>query len=183
MAFESNRRFIVIAAVVLLLLFSVGLVRGLLLGEREAERPPETPPIVVEGLDVIREESGNDWHLKAERVEKRGDVSEAENLDVRIVSGTGTRWEVTAESGVVFETSMDVHLFVASGHISHPSWELEWDAQRADWDDEASIWRLPEGFEARDRQLVLEGTRGGITMSGSVVVEEGAVVTWHGSAR
>lgn len=183
MAFESKRRLFVIAAVVLLLLFSVGMVRDLLLDEREIERAPDAPPIVVEGLDVIREERGNDWHLKAERVEKRENVSEAEDLDIRIVSGTGTRWEVTAERGVVFETSMDVHLFFASGHISHSSGELEWKAPRADWDDNASIWKLPEGFEARDRQVVLEGSRGGITMSGSVVVEEGAVVTWHGSAR
>ena len=41
----------------------------------------EAPPVIIEGLDVVRDVEGDRWHVKAERVEKRGDISDAELLD------------------------------------------------------------------------------------------------------
>jgi len=180
---ESKRRFFLVAAVVLVLLFSVGLVRDLLLSREDVAVSPEAPVIVVEGLDVTRQEKGDDWHLRAERAQKNGDLSEAEDIDLFIRSKTGALWDMTAPRGTIFEVTGGVRLFQVTGHITHPSGELDWIAPVADWDERDSVWMLPEGLEARDDRLVLVGSRGRITMSGSVVVEEGAVVTWKGTTR
>ncbi len=180
---ESKRRFFLIAAVVLVLLFAVGLVRDLLLGREDVAVSLETPAIIVEGLDVIRQEKGDDWHLRAERAQKSDDLSEAEDIDLFIRSKTGVLWDMTAPRGTIFEDSGGVRLFQVTGHITHPSGELDWNAPVADWDEGGSVWKLPEGLEASDDRLVLVGSRGRITMSGSVVVEEGAVVTWQGTIR
>jgi len=181
--FEGNRRFLFVAAAVLMLLFAMGLVRDLLLEERTVQESPDVPPIIVEGLDVIREENGNDWHLSAERVEKKGDASEAEVLKVVIRSGSGAIWDIDSLRGTIFEVSGEILLYEVTGHIDHESGSLDWKAPRADWDPGRSLWVLPEGFEASKDAFVLTGERGGISMSGSVVVEEGAAVTWQGSAN
>jgi len=174
----------VIAAIVVSLLFSVGLARDLLLGRSDdAVVKQETPALIVEGLDVVRQEKGDDWHMRAERAQRKENLSEAENIDVQIRSKTGTLWVITAPRGMIFEGSGEVKLFEVLGHISHPSGELDWSAPAAEWDGRDSVWRLPEGLEARDDRLVLGGSRGCITMAGSVVVEEGAVVTWQGKTR
>ena len=180
---ESKRRLFMIAAIVLFLLFSVGLARDLLLGRSDDAPAPEIPTVIVEGLDVVRQEKGGDWYMRAERAQKKENLSEAENIDVHIRSKAGSLWDITAPRGMIFESSGEVRLFEVLGHISHPSGELDWSAPTAEWDDGDSVWRLPEGLEARDDRLVLEGSRGWITMSGSVVVEEGAVVTWQGKTR
>ena len=180
---ESKRRFFLIAAVVLVLLFAVGLVRDLLLGREDVAVSRETPAIIVEGLDVIRQEKGDDWHLRAERAQKSDDLSEAEDIDLFIRSKTGVLWDMTAPRGTIFEDSGGVRLFQLTRHITHPAGELDWNAPVADWDEGGSVWNLPEGLEASDDRLVLVGSRGRITMSGSVVVEEGAVVTWQGTTR
>lgn len=118
---ESKRRFFLIAAVVLVLLFSVGLVRDLLLSREDVAVSPEAPVIIVEGLDVTRQEKGDDWHLRAERAQKNGDLSEAEDIDLFIRSKTGALWDMTAPRGTIFEVTGGVRLFQVTGHITHPS--------------------------------------------------------------
>ncbi len=183
MRLEGNRRFLYVALAVLILLFALGLVKDLLLEEKAVHESPDIPPIIVEGLNVIRDENGHDWHLKAVRVEKKGDASEAESLTVHIISANGAIWDIFSPRGTIFEVSGEILLYEVTGHVSHGSGELDWSAPRADWDPERSQWILSEGFEARKEDLVLTGDRGGISMSGSVIVEEGAVVRWYGPVR
>lgn len=184
MFFEGSRRMYIIAGTLLVLLFTVGLVRDLLLGKKPvAPDRGDGPPIVVEGLDVVRDLEGERWRMKAERVEKRGDVSDAEALDVVIEASGGVVWTVRSEKGRIFEASEDVQLESAVGRVKHTDGDLDWSAPRAEWNNSDSVWIFPEGFQAEDESLRINGDKGRMTMAGMLDVEKGAVVTWKGSAR
>lgn len=183
MRFEGNRGFFMIGGAVLGLLFFLGLARDLLLDRRPATQVRESPPIIVEGLDVYRDVDGDKWQLKAENVVKRGDISDAKALFVVVESSGGAVWTIRSESGLIFEEAGDVLLESAAGNVVHSGGEFEWTAPRADWDPKKSMWIFPEGFEARDDKLLFSGKKGGMTMAGAVRVEEGAVVTWREPTR
>ncbi|MDO9508497.1 MAG: hypothetical protein Q7I97_04005 [Thermovirgaceae bacterium] len=183
MRFEANSRFFIIAGSVLVLLFFLGLARDLLLERNVAPAGREAPAIVIEGLDVVRDVEGDRWTVKAKRVVKRGDISDAETLDVVIESPDGTVWTVRSDRGKIFEAEENIHLESAVGRVKHSGGEFDWTAPRANWDQKKSVWKFPEGFEARDEKLIVSGTKGGMTMAGVLNVEEGAVVTWKEPAR
>ncbi|MDT8284534.1 MAG: hypothetical protein RQ767_03335 [Thermovirgaceae bacterium] len=183
MRFSGNRGFFMIAGAVLGLLFFLGLARDLLLDRKTAPPVRESPPIIVEGLEVYRDVDGDKWQLKAENVVKRGVVSDAEDLFVVVDSSGGTVWTIRSESGLIFEEAGDVLLESAAGNVDHSGGKFQWTAPRADWDPKRSMWIFPEGFEARDEKLLFSGKKGGMTMAGAVRVEEGAVVTWKDPAR
>lgn len=183
MRFEVNRRFFVTAGSVLAALFLLGLTRDLLLERKVAPSDREAPPIVIEGLDVVRDVEGDIWTVRAERVVKRGDISDAEVLDVIVESSKGNRWTVLADRGKIFEGNGDIFLESAEGTLGHSSGELEWRAAQADWHQECSLWDFPAGFEAKDDRLEVSGKRGAMSMEGALRVEEGAVATWKDAAR
>lgn len=183
MRFEGNRRFYLIAGGIFVLLFSLGLARDLLLEKKVSPADREVPPVIIEGLDVVREIEGDKWHVKAERVEKRGDISDAETLDVVIESPEGRVWTVRSERGKINDAEGDVFLETAKGLVNHSAGELEWTAPRADWNEKNALWSFPDGFEAWDEDMDVTGERGSMTMEGSLDVEEGAVVTWKKPAR
>ncbi|GAB6279958.1 MAG: hypothetical protein STSR0007_00040 [Thermovirga sp.] len=180
---EANRRFYLVAGVVLALLFSLGLARDLLLESKVAPAGREVPPVVIEGLDVVREVEGDRWHVKAEKVEKRGEVDDAETLDVVIESKGGMVWTVHSDHGKIHEVAESVFLETAVGRVKHSDGEFDWAAPSAEWSGEKSLWNFPDGFEAWDENLAVTGRRGSMTMEGVLDVEEGAVATWKEPVR
>lgn len=183
MRFEGNRRFYIIAGGIVVLLFSLGLTRDLLLEKKVAPADREVPPIIIEGLDVVRDVKGDKWHVKAQRVEKRGDISDAEVLDIAIESPEGRVWTVRSERGKISDAEGNVFLESAEGLVSHSAGELEWTAPRADWNEKGALWNFPDGFKAWNADLDVTGKRGSMTMEGSLDVEEGAVVIWKKPAQ
>ena len=183
MRFENNRRFYLIAGGMLVLLFFLGLARDLLLKKKITPEGREQPPIVIEGLDVVRDVDGARWHVKAERVERRGDISDVEVLDVVIESSGGTVWMIRSDEGQIFEGSENIQLASAVGRVEHPDGGLDWTAPSAEWNKESSLWRFPDGFNAWDESVNVTGKKGFMSMEGTLDVEEGAVVTWKRSSR
>jgi len=183
MRFEGNRRFYLLAGGILVLLFSLGLARDLLLEKKVDPAGREMPPVIIEGLDVVRDVEGDRWHVKAERVEKRGDISDAETLDVVIESSYGTVWTIRSDRGKIYETRENIHLESAIGRVNHSDGDFDWTAPKANWNNKKAIWVFPDGFNVEDEQLLVSGDKGSMTMAGALVVEEGAVVTWKEVAR
>lgn len=183
MKIETNRRFYLIAAAVLVTLFAAGLARDLLLEKKAPGAKVEEIPIVIEGLDLVREVEGDMWFVKSDRVVKRGEVSDAESLDVVIESPGGTVWKVVSGKGKIFDEAGDVFLDNAVGSVKSESGVIDWMAPRAEWKESDSRWFFPEGFEAWDDRIRLEGVIGTMLMDGTLDVREGAVVTWEKTAR
>jgi hypothetical protein len=178
MSFETNRRFYIVAAVVVVLLFSAGLARDLMLERKGSPDAPVEIPVVIEGLDLVREVEGDRWFVKSDRVVKRGEVSDAESLDVVIESPAGTVWKILSARGKIFDQAGDIFLDDAVGNVKSKSGAIDWTAPRAEWKESESRWFFPEGLEAWNDRVTLKGSIGSMTMDGTLDVREGAVVTW-----
>jgi len=179
-----NKKKLVAAGIALgFLLFALGLARDLRMGDRETDEKDTAPPVVVEGLDVDREMSGDLWSVKAVHVEQRGDVSDADSLDIVINTSGGTVWLISADRGHVVETDEDITLYEATGFVSSDVRPFFWKAPRAHWIPASETWLFDEGLEAWDDTVYLRGNKGIMPMSGDLSVEEGASVQWDEGSR
>lgn len=179
-----NKKTLVTVSVALgLLLFALGLARDLRMGNRVTDEKDTAPPVVVEGLDVDREMSGDLWSVKAVHVEQRGNVSDAESLDIVINTSGGTVWLVSADRGHVVETDEDITLYEAKGFVSSDVRPFFWKAPSAHWIPASETWMFDEGLEAWDDTVYLKGNKGIMPMSGDLRVEEGASVQWNEESR
>lgn len=138
------------------------------------------PDIVVEDLTFDRKIDGNDWNIKATRVEHRNGVITAEDLDMRVKgSSDGRISHVEARSGDFSRESGDFSLSLVEGTAFFDERSVNWNAPLAHYDSSGDVWTLEKGIVASDDQIFLSGEIATISAGNVFRIEKGANARWN----
>ncbi|MGC9372871.1 MAG: hypothetical protein ACP5DY_06080 [Thermovirgaceae bacterium] len=174
-----NRRNLVIGGVILLVLLWGGLLyRDMRLGVEEHEEYG-TAEVVLRGLDLEREVSGDLWTLHAEKAERYEKLNRLESIRVTLETVRGDVWLMEAPEGTATDDGTDIRLFSLSARLKGKKRPVFWTAPLARWDGEAERWFFPEGIRLWSENVEVEGATGTLHPDGRIRLEKGATVSWQ----
>ncbi len=176
-----NRKNLVIGGIILLvLLWGALLYRDMRLGVEEHE-DYGTSEIVLRGLDLEREVSGDLWTLHAERAERYDKLNRLESIRVTLKTANGDAWLMEAPEGTVTHDGSEIRLIDPSGQRKDETRPLSWTAPVALWDGETERWFFPEGLTFWNENIEVEGVTGTLDPGGRIRLEKGATASWKKS--
>lgn len=137
-----------------------------------------TPELVVRGIDLEREVSGDVWVLHSERAERFETLNRLESVRVTLTTENGAVWVMEAPEGTVTDDARDIELSDPSGRLEDDAGPVFWEAPRARWDGRREVWVFPEGIHLWNEDVDVKGTAGTLRRGGTVRLEEGAAASW-----
>ncbi|MFP4483098.1 MAG: hypothetical protein ACLFN0_09950 [Thermovirgaceae bacterium] len=173
-----NQKNLIIGAVALLVLLWIGLLYRDTRMTDEAHEEYGTPELVVRGLDLEREISGDVWVLHSMRAERYEKINRLESIEVIMTTANGDVWLVNAPEGTVTHDGGEIRLFDPLGRRKDEKKPLFWTAPEALWDGKKEVWFFSEGIHLWDDTVDVKGRVGTLRPGGKMRLEKGVTVSW-----
>ena len=142
-----------------------------------------TPEVVLRGIDLEREVSGDVWVLHSERAERYESLNRLESIDVVFTTRDGKTWLMKAPEGTVTHDAGKIELVNPSGSSEDQPRPVFWKAPLARWDGEKEAWFFPDGLHLWNETVDVRGNTGTIRPGGEMILEKGVTVSWKRPER
>jgi len=178
----SRNKLILGVLLLLVLLWGGFLYRDMRL-EDEGHEEYGTPEVVVRGLDLERDVSGDVWVLHSKRAERYEKINRLEGIDVTFTTAQGDVWVMEAPEGTVTHDGSEIRLIDPSGRRQDEKDPVFWTAPVARWDGKEEIWFFPEGIHLWNESVDVQGSIGTLRPGGRIRLEKGVTVSWKRPER
>jgi len=142
-----------------------------------------TPEVVLRGIDLEREVSGDVWVLPSDRAGRYETLNRLESIDVVLTTSDGEIWLMKAPEGTVTHDAGKIELVNPSGSSEDQPAPVFWKAPLARWDGEKEAWFFPDGLHLWNETVDVRGNTGTIRPGGEMILEKGVAVSWKRPER
>jgi hypothetical protein len=176
----SRGKLIIAAAVVLFVLFGLGIYYDLRMPQRHSDQGEDKKgsSVTVSKLSLDRVISGDIWRLDSERAEKFDDRIIASEVTVVLTREDGQVWTTLSPEAVFRPEESTITMDSPVGKGKGATFDLDWTAPRVLLYEDREEVLFPDGIKAWTENGTLEASWGKVFSDGSIILENGAEVNW-----
>ena len=118
------------------------------------------PDVVVNNIEVNRVVNGDNWLLKAPRVEHKDKKLYAKSLDIKVDTKDSKEIFILAEEGIFSRTDNNLELTSADAKMTENSKDYYLTAGNANYDSSSKIWSFSNSVRITDTKTVANAESG-----------------------
>ena len=150
---------------------------------RLIENLENMPGLVLENLEFERQISGELWQVRVPVATRRNNIIEIRSVDVLRTLADGSEWFFMGAHGLYSEVTESADLTRLLGTLETSTRVLNLESPFLSWAMSEDVLLFPKGLILYDAEFLLETNLASLDESGTIALNEGAVIRWRNIAE